>query len=66
MVKLTPWQVLELEAGYGIFAEGAGASAVLRAAGRQHRQPNGRILPLAFSYLSRLVQGRSKPVAGGS
>jgi hypothetical protein len=33
-IKIKPWQPLEIETGYGLFARGAGADAILIAAGR--------------------------------
>ena len=33
-VRLTPWKAFEVETGYGLFARGAGADAILRAANR--------------------------------
>ncbi len=33
-IRITPWKPLEIETGYGLFVRGAGADAILQAAGR--------------------------------
>jgi len=33
-IRVTPWKPLEIETGYGLFIRGAGADAILQAAGR--------------------------------